>query len=332
MPKESKKLLEVQNLVTAFDTEGGQLVAVDGVSFEVESGKTLGIVGESGCGKSVTAFSIMQLLPQPMGKVLGGKILLHGENLLEVSERRMHEIRGNDITMVFQEPMTALNPVQKIGRQVGEVFQLHRPELTDEEVRAASIDILDKVGIPAPEIRIDEYPHQLSGGMRQRVVIAMALALKPDLVIADEPTTALDVTVQAQILDLMKGLQEEMGMAIVLITHDLGVIAETCDEVLVMYAGRVVERGAVTTIFGSPQHPYTQGLIQSIPRIDNQRKTKLKTIEGNVPPLNAMPQGCRFASRCPNPHTEAQVAKRPPLREIEPGHWIEACPCFAADA
>ena len=318
--------------MTAFDTEGGQLVAVDGVSFEVERGKTLGIVGESGCGKSVTAFSIMQLLPQPMGKILDGEIRFQGENLLDATEHRMHEIRGNDIAMIFQEPMMALNPVQKVGKQVGEVFRLHRSEMEDDAVRAESIDILDKVGIPAPEIRVDEYPHQLSGGMRQRVVIAMALALKPDLVIADEPTTALDVTVQAQILDLMKSLQEEMGMAIILITHDLGVIAETCDEVVVMYAGRVVERAPINTVFGNPQHPYTRGLLDSIPRLDNPRKTKLRTIEGNVPPLSQMPKGCRFASRCTNPHTPEQVAERPPLREVEPGHWIEACPCFAQSA
>ncbi len=332
MSETSSHLLEVRDLVTAFDTEGGQLVAVDGVSFEVDKGRTLGIVGESGCGKSVTAFSIMQLLPQPMGKILGGTMHLNGESLLEATEERMHEIRGNDVAMIFQEPMTALNPVQKVGRQVGEVFQLHRPEMSEEAIRSASIDILHKVGIPAPEIRIDEYPHQLSGGMRQRVVIAIALALKPDLLIADEPTTALDVTVQAQILELMKDLQEEMGMAIILITHDLGVIAETCDEVVVMYAGRVVERASVERVFGSPQHPYTQGLLSSIPRIDNVRKTRLKTIEGNVPPLNQMPPGCRFSTRCPNPHTPEQVSQRPPLREIEPGHWIEACPCFAENA
>lgn len=322
-------LLKVSDLKIAFDTDAGELTAVDGVSFSVESGRTLGIVGESGCGKSVCAFSIMQLLPQPMGKVLSGSIEFEGRDLLGLDALEMARVRGNDISMIFQEPMTALNPVKKIGDQIDEVFELHRPGISVEEARDASIEILGKVGIPSPEIRVDEYPHQLSGGMRQRVVIAIALAMGPGLVIADEPTTALDVTVQAQILDLMKEMQRDLGMAIVLITHDLGVIAETCDEVVVMYAGRVVERADVIELFQNPQHPYTKGLLASMPRLDHPRKTRLKTIEGNVPSLEEMPEGCRFASRCPNDHSSEEVAKRPDYREISPGHWIEACPCFA---
>ncbi len=322
-------LLDVQDLVTAFDTaEAGRLVAVDGVSFSVEQGRTLGIVGESGCGKSVSAFSIMRLLPQPMGQIVEGNIVFDGEDLTAFDTERMHRLRGRKISMIFQEPMTALNPVQKIGHQVGEVFQVHEP-ITDEEARRRAIEKLAQVGIPSPEIRVDEYPHQLSGGMRQRVVIAMALALEPKLVIADEPTTALDVTVQAQILQLMKDLQNDMGMAIILITHDLGVIAETCDDVVVMYAGRVVERAPVRELFANPRHAYTQGLISSIPRLDHPRKTRLPTIKGNVPPLSDLPPGCRFASRSPYEHTEADRQTRPPMVEAAPGHWVEACPkCY----
>jgi len=323
-------LLEVKDLVTGFDTDSGQVVAVDGVSWEVERNRTLGIVGESGCGKSVSALSVMQLLPQPAGKILSGSILFKGRELVGAPLDVMTDVRGDEIGMIFQEPMTALNPVQKIGRQVGEVFQLHK-RMSKAEARAASIDILDKVGIPAPEKRVDEYPHQLSGGMRQRVVIAIALGCKPDLIIADEPTTALDVTVQAQILQLMENLQSEMGMAVMLITHDLGVIAETCDEVVVMYAGRVVERAPVKELFGNPQHAYTKGLLASIPRLDRPRKTKLPTIEGNVPSLFDMPAGCRFHTRAPKRHDEAAKNTRPPYIEIAEGsgHWVEACPfCY----
>jgi len=329
MPDSSSPLIEVRHLVTAFDTtEAGRLVAVDGVSFTAERGRTLGIVGESGCGKSVTAFSIMRLLPQPMGQILQGHLLFEGQDLVEFDTERMHRIRGNEISMIFQEPMTALNPVQRIGRQVSEVFLLHE-RLTEEEARRRAIEILDMVGIPSPEIRVDEYPHQLSGGMRQRVVIAMALALKPKLVIADEPTTALDVTVQAQILQLMSDLQEEMGTAVILITHDLGVIAETCDEVVVMYAGRIVERAPVEELFQNPRHAYTQGLISSIPRLDHPRKTRLPTIKGNVPSLSELPTGCRFASRSPLEHTREEIENRPPVEEVSPGHWVEACPkCY----
>ncbi|MCB1092324.1 MAG: ABC transporter ATP-binding protein [Verrucomicrobiae bacterium] len=322
-------LLEVCDLSTAFDSEDhGRLVAVDGVSFEVERGMTLGLVGESGCGKSVTALSVTQLLPQPAGKIVGGSIRFKDRNLVGASAETLYDVRGDEIGMIFQEPMTALNPVQRIGKQVSEVFLLHT-EMSKAEAWRASVEVLSKVGIPAPEIRMTEYPHQLSGGMRQRVMIAMALGCKPDLLIADEPTTALDVTVQAQILDLMKSLQAEMGMAIILITHDLGVIAETCDEVVVMYAGRIVERAPVKELFAHPRHAYTRGLLRSIPRLDQERKTRLPIIEGNVPALEAMPTGCRFSTRAPKTHDEAARTVRPPYEEISPGHWVEKCPfCF----
>ena len=321
-------LLEVTDLRTGFTTDDGQVVAVDGVTFEVEKDETLGIVGESGCGKSVTALSIMQLLPRPAGNILGGSIRFKDRELVEATEAHMVDVRGDEIGMIFQEPMTALNPVHKIGRQVSEVFLLHK-NMDKEQARAASIDVLEKVGIPSPEVRIDEYPHQLSGGMRQRVMIAMALACKPDLLIADEPTTALDVTVQAQILELMKDLQAEMGMAIILITHDLGVIAETCDEVVVMYGGRIVERAPVKELFAKPQHAYTKGLLRSIPRLDRERKTKLPTIRGNVPSLPKMPSGCRFSTRADVEHDERAKTERPPFEEISPGHWVEKCPfCY----
>jgi oligopeptide/dipeptide ABC transporter ATP-binding protein len=332
----SDKLLEVRDLVTAFDTDAGQVTAVDGVSFTVEKGKTLGIVGESGCGKSVTALSIIRLLPQPMGKLLGGRILFNGKDLAKVSHEEMHKVRGGQIGMIFQEPLTALNPVHRIGRQISEVFLLHM-DISKKEAWDRSIEILQKVGIPSPEVRATEYPHQLSGGMRQRVVIAMALACKPSLVIADEPTTALDVTIQAQILDLMKSLQAEMGMSIIMITHDLGVIAETCDDVVVMYAGRVAEKGSVTDIFNRPGHLYTKGLLDSIPRLDNVPKTRLQTIRGYVPGLLELPVGARFAPRSPHPDTkaymesEAYQSERPELIEIEPGHWVEDHPVVRVD-
>ena len=323
-------LLEIKDLVTGFDTETGRVVAVDGVSWEVDRGQTLGIVGESGSGKSVSALSVMQLLPQPAGKILGGSIRFKDRELVDAPLDVMTDVRGDEIGMIFQEPMTALNPVQKIGRQVSEIFMLHR-KMNKAEAREASIEVLSKVNIPSPEIRVDEYPHQLSGGMRQRVVIAMALGCKPDLIIADEPTTALDVTVQAQILRLMKDLQAEMGMAIILITHDLGVIAETCDEVAVMYGGRIVERAPVLELFANPLHAYTRGLLASIPRLDRERKTRLPTIEGNVPPLDQMPTGCRFSTRADREHDREAIENRPPYEEVAPGHWVEKCPfCYQA--
>ena len=315
-------LLEVDQLVTEFDTDEGLVRAVDGVSFNVEAGKTVGVVGESGCGKSVTALSIMRLLPQPMGRVAGGAIRLNGQDLAALSFEEMERIRGKHIGMVFQEPMTALNPVHTIGRQLTEGLRLHKGLSGDQAITAA-VEILDKVGIPSPDIRMGEYPHQLSGGMRQRVVIAIALACRPALLIADEPTTALDVTIQAQILELIKELQGEMGMSVMLITHDLGVIAETCDEVVVMYAGRVAERGTVYDIFDRPQHPYTQGLLKSIPTLQTAPKSRLSVIEGMVPGLRDLPPGCRFENRCPLavPH----CSDAPPPEETIAGMHRVSC-------
>jgi oligopeptide/dipeptide ABC transporter ATP-binding protein len=309
----ARPLLEVRDLVTAFDTESGQVVAVDGVSFEVGRGRTVGLVGESGCGKTVTALSVMRLLPQPMGRILRGEILLEGVDLSRLPLEEMRRVRGGRIGMIFQEPMTALNPVQRIGKQLVEAFLLHQ-RIEPEEATERAIGILGKVGIPSPEVRFHEYPHQLSGGMRQRVVIAIALANRPSLVIADEPTTALDVTIQAQILGLMQDLQREMGMSILLITHDLGVIAQTCDEVVVMYAGKVIERAPVLELFEQPKHPYTRGLLQAIPRLDHPRKAKLLTIEGTVPALDALPLGCRFKNRCP--HRVERCDEMPPLEPV----------------
>ena len=318
-------LLEVRDLVTAFDTDAGQVTAVDGVSFPVPRGKTLGIVGESGCGKSVTAMSIMRVLPQPMGKILGGEVAFDGQNLATIDPASMRNIRGNRISMIFQEPMTALNPVHRIGKQISEVLLQHK-DISIKEAWDQSIEMLDKVGIPSPEIRVTEYAHQLSGGMRQRVVIAIALACGPELVIADEPTTALDVTIQAQILQLINDLQRDLGMSVILITHDLGVIAETCDEVCVMYAGRIVERASAKEVFANPRHAYTQGLLNSIPRLNGTPKTELNTIDGMVPALKDLKPGCRFAPRSGRQHTEAELVERLPIKEIESGHWVEDCP------
>ncbi len=322
-------ILEVRDLVTAFDTDAGQVTAVDGVSFNVGRGRTVGIVGESGCGKSVTAFSITRLLPQPHGKIPGGSILFEGKDLVTLPNEGMRLLRGSGISMIFQEPMTALNPVQTIGRQLGEAILLHT-KCGKAEVLSRSIDMLEKVRIPAAETRLHEYPHQLSGGMRQRVMIAMALINKPRLLIADEPTTALDVTVQAQILALISDLQQEMGMSVILITHDLGVIAETCDEVVVMYAGRVVERAPVQELFARPRHAYTQGLLASIPRLDHAPKTHLPAIRGNVPAIETLKPGCRFAERSGRAHDPALLLNRPPFVEISPGHWVENCPVCVA--
>ncbi|MBK8037320.1 MAG: ATP-binding cassette domain-containing protein [Verrucomicrobiaceae bacterium] len=326
----SEPILQIENLVTGFDTDAGRVVAVDGVSFTVPKGKTLGIVGESGCGKSVTAFSITRLLPQPHGKILGGSIRFENRDLVTLSPEEMRKVRGNDISMIFQEPMTALNPVQTIGKQLCEAVFLHHPEIEPREALARSLDMLVKVRIPAAEQRLNEYPHQLSGGMRQRVMIAMALINTPKLLIADEPTTALDVTVQAQILELIRDMQQDLGMSVILITHDLGVIAEVCDEVIVMYAGRIVERGPVREIFAKPLHPYTQGLIQCLPKLDHPPKTPLPVIPGMVPSLKDMPKGCRFAPRCPNKHSDDVSSQRQPWKECGHGHGVEACACFAA--
>ncbi len=323
----TEPLLDVRDLKSGFETDSGLLVAVDDVDFSVDRGKTLGIVGESGCGKSVSALSLVHLLPQPMGKVLAGEVRFDGIDLLNVGKDELHRIRGGEIGMIFQEPMTALNPVHTIGRQLVEAVLIHQKVGKREALRQA-VEMLERVKIPSPEVRVGEYPHQLSGGMRQRVMIAMALINKPKLLIADEPTTALDVTVQAQILALIEELQAEMEMAVILITHDLAVIAENCDDVAVMYAGRVVERAGVGELFGNPRHPYTRGLLASIPRMDSKRKERLQTIEGTVPSLKNMPAGCRFAPRCPNPHDDEVLEKRPPVVEVEAGHWVEGCPCF----
>ncbi|THB63396.1 MAG: ABC transporter ATP-binding protein [Gammaproteobacteria bacterium] len=307
-----------------------ELSVLDDVSFSLERGKTLGIVGESGCGKSVTSLSIMRLLPQPAGRVKSGQILFNGDDLLSLPFNEMRTVRGNKIAMIFQEPMTALNPVHKIGRQIMEIYKLHRPQLSKRERIADCLEILKRVGISAPEQRLNEYPHQLSGGMRQRVMIAMALVCKPDLLIADEPTTALDVTIQAQILDLIKELQREMGMSVIFITHDLGVIAGICDSVAVMYAGRVVEHGDVRDIFNKPLHPYTKGLLNSIPRLETQSKSKLDTIEGTVPSLAEMPQGCRFYQRC----SEAfdRCVQKPSVTDIPAQYGqIHQTACFLYD-
>jgi oligopeptide/dipeptide ABC transporter ATP-binding protein len=291
-------LLKVENLITLFKTDEDQITVLDDISFDLLHGESLGIVGESGCGKSVTALSIMRLLPKPAGQVEKGVITYKGDDILTLTTKQMHTIRGKKIAMIFQEPMTALNPVHRIGKQLGEIYQIHFPDMSEEESRSAQIDILNKVGIPAPEKRLREYPHQLSGGMRQRVMIAMALSCKPDILIADEPTTALDVTTQNQILNLMRDLQREIKMSIIFITHDLGVIAEMCDRVLVMYAGRIVEQASVKELFASPHHPYTKGLLDSIPRLDTPSKSRLEVIEGLVPNLKNIPEGCRFRTRC----------------------------------
>lgn len=316
----SDPLLAVEGLVTEFDTDEGRLRAVDEVSFDVRAGETLGIVGESGCGKSVTALSIMRLLPQPMGRIAGGEIRFQGRDLVRLPLPAMRDIRGARIGMVFQEPMTALNPVHTIGRQLGEMFQLHENASAAEALRR-SAQLLDRVGIPAPDVRLGEYPHQLSGGMRQRVVIAIALACNPDLLIADEPTTALDVTIQAQILELIGQLQSDLGMAVMLITHDLGVIAETCDRAVVMYAGRLVETGGIFDIFDRPTHPYTQGLLASIPTLATTPKATLPIIEGMVPSLAELPAGCRFQNRCAHRQDICAEAS-PTIEPVTPDHAV----------
>jgi len=296
-------ILEVKNLVTAFHTDEGSLRAVDDVSFEVPSGKTVGVVGESGCGKSVTSLSVMGLLPIPPGRIEGGEILFEGRDLLKLPESELRKLRGRRMSMIFQEPMSSLNPVYRVGEQIAESIRLHEPEGRGRDrasARARAIELLQLVGIPAPSERVDDYPHQLSGGMRQRVMIAMALACDPALLIADEPTTALDVTIQAQILDLLARLQRELAMSIVLITHDLGVVAEFADEIVVMYAGKVVERAETDSLFAQPKHPYTRGLLASLPTATSgtSERRRLPTIPGVVPDLRELPQGCHFQDRC----------------------------------
>ncbi len=313
-------LLEVKNLQTSFKTPRGTFAAVDGVSFQINPKETIGIVGESGCGKSVTSFSIMGLIQKP-GAITGGSIKFAGQDLVRAPGSTMRSIRGNRIAMIFQEPMTAFNPVLTIGSQIKEQLWTHRPNLTKADAHKRICELLELVGIPSPEARSRQYPHQLSGGMRQRAMIAMALSCDPELLIADEPTTALDVTIQAQILDLLKSLQNEIGMAIQFITHDLGVISEVADRVVVMYAGKVVEVATADEIFSNPRHPYTQGLLASIPRLHGNDDV-LPTIEGSVPPLSAMPSGCRFADRCG--FATDQCKKEPALEEISKDHEV-AC-------
>lgn len=324
----SEKILEVKNLHTTFKVEGGKFNAVDGINFNIYKGKTLGIVGESGCGKSVTSLSIMRLIPNPPGDISGGEILYKGKDLLKLPISDMRKIRGNEISIIFQEPMTSLNPVFTVGDQIREAVQLHQ-KVSRKEANDRAIEMLKLVGIPSPDKRVKDYPHQLSGGMRQRVMIAMALSCNPNILIADEPTTALDVTIQAQILDLMKKLRETLGMSMMLITHDLGVVAETADEVIVMYAGKIVEQGLVKEIFSNPKHPYTRGLLQSIPSFDKnlvslgKKKARLDTISGIVPSLLELPRGCRFQTRCPFV-TEECKQREPTLRSINESHDI-AC-------
>jgi peptide/nickel transport system ATP-binding protein len=316
-------ILELSQLRTSFATETGRIQVLDGIDLQVDSGETLGIVGESGCGKSITALSIMRLLPQPSGRIDGGRVLFQGADLVTAKPEAMHSIRGRQIAMIFQEPMTALNPVQKIGKQLQEPFLLHCPGMSSYDRHKRAAELLVEVGIPSPEKRLNEYPHQLSGGMRQRVMIAIALALKPALLIADEPTTALDVTIQAQILDLIKTLRDRHGMAVMLITHDLGVIAETCDRILVMYAGRVAEDATVNQLFARPAHPYTAGLLGSIPRLDDEPRTELNTIPGVVPPIDQLGAGCRFAGRCSHARERCQ-SQQPVMQSVASGHQV-AC-------
>ncbi len=310
-------LIEVNNLKTHFFTEEGVVKAVDGVDFSIKPGETVGIVGESGCGKSVTSLSIMRLVESPPGRIVDGEILFEGEDLTKFSEKEMRKIRGNDISMIFQEPMTSLNPVYTVGDQITEALILHK-NLSKKEAKVQAVKMLKKVGIPLPEQRVDEYPHQLSGGMRQRVMIAMALSCDPKLLIADEPTTALDVTIQAQILDLMNGLKDEFGMAIMMITHDLGVIAEVSDRIAVMYAGKIVEYADAEELFANPSNPYTWGLLKSIPLLHKDIE-KLFAIPGNVPSPLDFPDGCKFNSRCFLAEDKC-YEEEPPLHEVKDGH------------
>ncbi|HEY6197380.1 MAG TPA: ABC transporter ATP-binding protein [Candidatus Binatia bacterium] len=314
-------LIQVKDLRTSFFTPEGEVKAVDGVSYAIDEGRTLGLVGESGCGKSVTALSIMRLV-QPPGKIVGGEILYKGRDLLKLDNESMRKMRGNEISMIFQEPMTSLNPVFTVGDQIGEAVRLHQ-KVGRREAREKTIEMLRLVRIADPESRVDSYPHQLSGGMRQRVMIAMALSCNPSLLIADEPTTALDVTIQAQILELIGELKQKLGMALLLITHDLGVVAERADEVAIMYGGVIVERASAREIFRRPLHPYTVGLLNSLPGASGHKKKRLAAIPGVVPSPLDLPSGCRFRDRCPRAR-EVCAGVQPELTELEPGHWA-AC-------
>ncbi len=311
-------LLDIQGLTTHFFTRAGVIKAVDNLSLRLQKGRVLGLVGESGCGKTVTALSILNLVPYP-GKIVSGKILFEGHDLLALSAHEMRSVRGAQISMIFQEPMTALNPVFTVGNQIAEVLTAHQ-NVSKQQAMDAAVELLRSVGIPSPEKRVEEYPHQLSGGMRQRVMIAMAIACKPSLILADEPTTALDVTIQAHILELLGKIQAEMGMAMILVTHDLGLIAERSHEVAVMYAGRIVEQTDTIELFANPQHPYTRGLMASIPRPVEAGKTRLKTIPGTVPRLYDLPKGCTFSPRCEIKTAQCEV--EPELVEVKSGHLV----------
>jgi peptide/nickel transport system ATP-binding protein len=320
-------ILEIRGLRTHFETAAGTVRAVDGVDLTVDRGDTLGVVGESGSGKTVLALSIMRLVPSPPGRIVSGSILFDGVDLLGLDEKAMQRVRGKDISMIFQEPMTSLNPVFKIGDQVAEVIRLHQG-LSRKDARERAVEMFRLVGMPDPGRRVDDYPHQISGGMRQRVMIAMAVSCNPRLMLADEPTTALDVTIQAQILELIDRLKEETGTSVVLITHDLGLIAESARYVIVMYAGTVFEYATVRSIFASPCHPYTIGLMASMPRLDGKadKSARLSTIVGTVPPLYSLPEGCRFHDRCP---VAMDICRReePVLRETAPGHYARCWKC-----
>ena len=315
-------LLEVKDLMTRFFTQDGVVKAVNGITYTLEEGGTLGIVGESGCGKSVSVLSVMRLIPDPPGKIVGGEVLFQGRDLLKLKPDEIRKIRGNQIAMIFQDPMTSLNPVLTIGRQVSESLELHLG-MDKRQARQRTVELLELVGIPEAGDRVDDYPHQFSGGMRQRTMIAMALSCNPQILIADEPTTALDVTIQAQIIELCKRLRDELGMAVIWITHDLGVIAGLAEEVIVMYAGFIVEMASVKDLYGDPRHPYTIGLLGSLPRLDADMRQKLVSIEGLPPDLIALPEGCPFAARC-DYVLDKCLKENPPLEPVGPGHYI-AC-------
>lgn len=318
------RLLEIKNLRTYFHTQMGVIKAIDGISFSVERGDILGILGESGCGKSVTALSIMRLIPSPPGKIESGEILFVGKNMLNLSLREMRKIRGEDISMIFQEPMTSLNPLFRIGEQISESIRLHLG-LSKKEASNKSVEMLELVGIPSPKKRIYDYPHQMSGGMCQRVMIAIAICCQPKLIIADEPTTALDVTIQAQILDLIQKPREELGTSVILITHNIGIIAEVARHVIVMYAGKIMEHAMVIDLLENPLHPYTEGLLKSIPRLDDiQKRRRLHVIPGIVPNLLNLPKGCKFNNRCEKTSSKC-FNEEPPLLEVAPGH---TCKCW----
>ena len=323
--KSKYKLLDVKNLRTAFNVEGKDVTVVNDISFDLSPGEIVGLVGESGCGKSVTALSLMGLVPDPPGKILGGEIFLEGKDLLKFSESDMEKVRGKEIGMIFQEPMTSLNPVLTIGKQITEILELHQ-DMSSKEAINEAIELLKLVGLTDPELRINDYPHKLSGGQKQRIMIAIALSCKPKILIADEPTTALDVTIQAQILELIQKLSNELGTSVILITHNLGILARYAHKINVMYAGHLIESGTTDQIFYNPKHPYTAGLLNSVPRLDLDPNIELPTIKGEVPNLAEFNEGCIFKARCPNPTNDCKDGKSEMgLIEVEPGHLVDKC-------